>query len=96
MPTGDREKNTDTRRQRSTVTRRLRTTDTRRHKATRHRRVTAKEETEAMGITPAKVDNKTMGIQVDTAAAAKGVLAPGRAQHLTLNNANLHATSHSR
>ena len=85
MPTGDREKNTDTRHQRTTVTRRRKTTDTRRHRATRHRRVTAKE---ATGITPAKVD-KAMEIRVETTAAAKGVLAPGRAQNLTLINAIL-------
>ena len=82
MPTGDREKNTDTHRQRTTVTRRRKTTDTRRHRATRHRRVTAKE---ATGITPAKVD-KAMEIHVETTTAAKGVLAPGRAQNLTLIN----------
>ena len=98
MSTGGQEKNTDARRQRTTNTLRRRTTDTlrsrttntRHHKTTdtRHHRATVKEEAEAIGITHAKVD-KTMEIRIETTAAAKGVLAPGRAQNLTLINAIL-------
>ena len=97
MPTGGQE-NTDARRQRTTDTLRHKTTDTlrrgttntRHHKTTdtRRHRATVKEEAEAIGITPAKVD-KTMEIRIETTAATKGVLAPGIAQNLTLINANL-------
>ena len=97
MPTGGQE-NTDARRQRTTDTLRHKTTDTlrrgttntRHHKTTdtRRHRATVKEEAEAIGITPAKVD-KAMEIRIETTAAAKGVLAPGRAQNLTLINAIL-------
>ena len=85
-----RRRTTVTLRRRTTDTLRSRTTNTHHHKTTdtRHHRATVKEEAEAIGITPAKVD-KAMEIRIETTAAAKGVLAPGRAQNLTLINAIL-------